>query len=185
MPHGKREKEKMDKVKQMLYKVLSRSLTVEEFENWLYNDEYINSQVLDNEVVLDLLCLNFRSKHIMYELEKFCFRNFNKEECLIEVVKANCEMILSDETDKNIDAFIHNIGHFYNWNDDYTLIDQVYSFGNKWSLAWDGYYSKSEAKKYVLEFARISIEKLNGNQRLRVFANGIELNSLDYIYLMN
>ncbi len=54
----------MKKLKEMLFKLMSQTLSLKEFETWLYNDDYVNSQLLEinyfitqnNCVVMFLLC---------------------------------------------------------------------------------------------------------------------------------
>lgn len=80
----------MKKLKEMLFKFMSQTLSLKEFETWLYNDDYVNSQLLENYIVFELVNINLNSKHAFKELEKFCFTYFDKEECLIQIVKYNC-----------------------------------------------------------------------------------------------
>ena len=158
----------MDKVKRMLFKVLSRTLSLEDFEAWLYNDNFVADNILKNEVILELLSINLRSKHAMHELEKFCSLYFEQEEYLVEIVKYNCQVLLKDHSDNAVENMINNISLFYDLEDDYFLISQIYWFGEEWSLAMDGYYSKNEAKGHLLDFIEAVLTKLSSKNKAEI-----------------
>lgn len=75
---GKSEKDKikMDKAKNMLYRLVARTLSLKEFEDWLYHDEYVLKHIIDDERILELLSIKLQARDAMYELEKFCFTYF-------------------------------------------------------------------------------------------------------------
>lgn len=178
MPLGesKEDKREMDKLKYMLYKLMSRTLSLEEFGAWLYNDEYVIAHITDNELIFELMSLDLRTQSVMHELEKFCFSKFSREEFLIEVVRLNCEKILKSSEDDDIDAFIRNINHYHDWNDDYELVSQVYyGIADDWDLVSHGYLSKDMAVKSILEFAQTALEPLKGDRALQVLSYGIDL----------
>ena len=60
----------MEEIKQLLFKLMSQNLSLNDFENWLYTDDYIKSQLLENEMIFELVSINLRSKHAIKELEK-------------------------------------------------------------------------------------------------------------------
>ena len=88
----------MKTLKKMIFKLLSQTLSMKEFETWLYQDEFIKSQILRNEMIFELVNINLRSKHAFEELTDFCFNHFDKEECWIQIVKYNCEILLENKT---------------------------------------------------------------------------------------
>ncbi|UBM60006.1 hypothetical protein LAG90_09055 [Marinilongibacter aquaticus] len=175
----------MDKVRYMLYKLMSRTLTLEEFETWLYNDEYVKNNLPSNGLILELLSINLRSKHALWELEKFCFENFSREECILEVVRSNCEKIRDGAGDQAIGDFISNIGRYYDWDEGYCLVSQVYWLGDEWSMAQEGYCSKSEVRRDILEFALVLLEKLDQNLDVKVLVDGIELSGTGREFTLN
>lgn len=168
----------METLKQMLFKLLSRTLSMKEFEDWLYNDDYIKTHVLESEMIVELLSIDLRSKHAMHELEKFFFNHFNKEECLVQVVKYNCEMLLETKTDNALENFFQNICYFHNWDSQYVLIEDVYYLLNDWELTHDGYMDKRTMKNEICRFAEIVLEKLkelNLEESILLLINGFEI----------
>lgn len=67
-------------------------LEIDEFENWIYNNNDLEN-ILNQGDYLDLISLNFRSKHIKYEIEKIFdkyidYSKFEKKRILSLLYKA-------------------------------------------------------------------------------------------------
>ncbi len=168
----------MKRLKKMLYKVLSRTISLEAFEAWLYADKYVNEQLLSNNLILELLSLNLRSKFAMMELETFCFKHFKREDFLVYLVKFNCEDFLGDKNDEGVDRFFENLDRFFNWEDDFKLINQFTNINDKWYLAKDGWISKSDVRNELIRFSSAVIENFlgsNEDERIKMLENGIIL----------
>ncbi|MDF3026929.1 MAG: hypothetical protein K0S23_1236 [Fluviicola sp.] len=167
----------METLKKMLFKLMSQTLSTKEFETWLYTDDYIKSQLLENEMIFELVSINLRSKHAFKELEKFCFNHFDQEECLVQIVKYNCEVYLDTKTDEATENFIRNICCFHDWNNDYSLISQIYYLADDWDLVLDGYTDKQQVKNELYSYAEIFLErlqKLDAEESIQLLRNGIE-----------
>jgi len=181
MPLGKikEDKTKMDKVKNMIVKLISRALSMEEFEAWLYNDEYVNNHILDDEGILELLSINLKSKYARAELEKYLYAKFGEEDCLIEQVKVNCEVLVSsDLTQKDFESFLHSLYRLHDWDKDYRLISQAYWFDDEWSLAMDGYSDRNRLEKEVLAYAKEVLQKLSKADKdeiVEILNEGVEI----------
>lgn len=181
MPLGKikEDKTKMDKVKNMIVKLISRALSMEEFEAWLYNDEYVNNHILDDEGILELLSINLKSKYARAELEKYLYAKFGEEVCLIEQVKVNCEVLVSsDLMQKDFESFLHSLYRLHDWDKDYRLISQAYWFDDEWSLAMDGYSDRNRLEKEVLAYAKEVLQKLSKadkDEMLEILNEGVEI----------
>lgn len=180
MPLGKikEDETKMDKVKNMIVKLISRALSMEEFEAWLYNDEYVNSHIVDDEDILELLSINLKSKYARAELEKYLYAKFEEEDCLIEQVKVNCEVLVSsDLMQKDFESFLHSLYRLHDWDKDYRLISQAYWFDDEWSLAMDGYSDRNRLEKEVLAYAEEVLQKLSKadkDEMLAILNEGVE-----------
>ena len=169
----------MDKVKNMIVKLISRALSMEEFEAWLYNDEYVNNHILDDEGILELLSINLKSKYARAELEKYLYAKFGEEDCLIEQVKVNCEVLVSsDLTQKDFESFLHSLYRLHDWDKDYRLISQAYWFDDEWSLAMDGYSDRNRLEKEVLAYAKEVLQKLSKADKdeiVEILNEGVEI----------
>jgi hypothetical protein len=51
------------------FELVHGGLEIKEFENWIYNNNDLEN-ILNKDDYLDLISLNFKSKHIKYEIEK-------------------------------------------------------------------------------------------------------------------
>lgn len=180
----------MKTLKKMIFKLLSQTLSMKEFETWLYQDEFIKSQILRNEMIFELVNINLRSKHAFEELTDFCFNHFDKEECLIQIVKYNCEILLENKTNKVIENFFRNVCYFYDWESDYSIISQIYYLEEDWQMTDEGYIEKQKLEKELFDYAASFLTQLQGlkvEESIELFRNGIELieesseNSIDGI----
>lgn len=173
----------MDKVKNMIVKLISRAISMEEFEAWLYNDVYVNNHILNDEGILKLVSINLKSKSARTELEKYLIEKFGEDVCLVEQVKMNCEILMSSQLmQSDLESFLSKICRLHNWDQDYRLISQVYWFEDEWRLAIDGYSSRSDVEKEILAFAKEVLQTLSNadkNEMLRILTEGIELNQKD------
>ena len=169
----------MDKIKNMIVKLISKALSMKEFETWLYNDEYVNSHILDDENILELLSINLKSTHAIAELEKYLYAKFGEEDGLLEQVKINCEVLLSSELkQKDFESFLHSIYRLHDWEKDYRLISQVYWFDDEWSLAIDGYSDRNRLEKEILVYAEEVSERLSKadkNEMIEILNEGVEI----------
>ncbi len=152
MPLGKikEDKTKMDKVKNMIVKLISRALSMEEFEAWLYYDEYIKSRILDDEDILELLSINLKSKYARAELKKYLYAKFGEVDCLIEQIKVNCELLVSsDLLQEDFESFLQNLSGLHDWGKNYSLLNwralnHIWQkLTTKWYIKFHGLLGKS------------------------------------------
>lgn len=168
----------METLKEMIFRLMSQTLSLKEFEAWLYDDDLIKSQLLENEVIFELVNIDLRSKHAFHELEKFCFKHFNKEECLVQIVRYNSEVLLEVKTDDAIETFMRNISHFHDWNTDYFLISQVYYLSDDWELVEVGYVDKEQLRNEFIGIAETFLKRLENmdvEESIQLLRNGVEI----------
>ncbi len=70
-------------IQNMFYNVYIKATPIEIFETWLYENNDIES-ILGNELYFDLLNINYRDKHAIFEVEKFIlpYIDFGRSEFL-------------------------------------------------------------------------------------------------------
>lgn len=169
----------MDQIKNMIVKFLSRAITREEFEQWLYYDNYVNDRILFDDHILELLSINLRAKSASLELEKYLNDKFEEEDCLIEQVKVNCEVLmLSDRNPQDFAVFIGNLSKLHDWTNERGLLTQIYWFQTEWDLANDGYSDRQQVEKEILVFATEFLQKLHDSDKaamIEVIQAGIKI----------
>jgi hypothetical protein len=173
-PH---KKEKMKTLKEMIFRLMSQTLSLKEFETWLYADNYIKSQLLEDETIFELVSIDLRSKHAFHELQKFCFNHFDKEECLVQVVKYNSELLLETKTDAAAEKFMKSLYYFQDWNDDYSLITQIYYLTEDWEFVDYGYVDKQQLRNELFGIAETFVKQLEGlsvKESIQLFRKGVE-----------
>jgi hypothetical protein len=80
------------------YKIHQNELTINDFEDWLYNEPVIED-VMGKDVYFDLINLNYRDKFISNELEKVIYKHipFSYFEC--HRLKENLKSVIYGEGD--------------------------------------------------------------------------------------
>ncbi len=167
----------MEQLKYKVFEVLSRTLSVEAFEVWLYADPYVAEHITDDEAIFELVNLNYRSRQILIELDSFFIKYFDKEECLISIVEFNCKLFLEIGSKDAVYKMVNNICLYHSWDDSYALLDWYNSFSMDLELAELGHYSMSELMNNLTLFCKEVIKVLNGadlETRKRILREGIE-----------
>ena len=154
MPLGKegRDQRKMEKVKGKIFELLSGFLPIKEFENWLYSDTYILEALPDNELVVELMCINLKSVHALHEIEKYCARHFNIEKRIVAIVELNCKKFLESKNLRSAETLIFNIQMYDEWEDKYHLIHQLNWFRYDLDQLLEGLFTKLEFTKWETKF---------------------------------
>lgn len=164
----------------MLGKVLSRTLSMKEFEDWLYFVDFIKRQIVKNDMIFEFVTIDLRHRDAFVELEKFYVKYFGKEACLVDVLKYNCELLVHTKSDETIDIFFQNICQFQDWNTEYTLLADIHYLLYDWQLSHDGYFDPETTKNEIYHFAAIVCEKLNKlplEESVGFLINGVETNT--------
>jgi hypothetical protein len=116
----------MLKLKNKLFDLIARNISIEDFEQWLYNDDEILNKVVSDDFVLELINRDYGNKHVFTDLEKLCFQKYSKDEFLVYVIESVCK-ILSDEKDYNIIfSLLNELVRHYDFSDDYELLFNFY-----------------------------------------------------------
>lgn len=160
-----------------VYEVLSRTLPVKEFEQWLYANEYVTGHIADNELVFELVNLDYRSRDIYYQLKVVCKKYLNWEDCLIAIVEFNCRKHLKTDTFETASVLLKNIYRYNDWDSDRELMNWCYFKYFEMDEIDHGLTSKQTLVSEVSEYARKVLEKLDGadrDARIELLKNGLE-----------
>ena len=170
----------MEVLKQRLFDVLAKAITVEEFENWLYKNENITSSIDENDMFFDIVTMNYRSKHIYWELEKYCHKYYDYEEYLVALVESGCRKLVRENISEKIWPVITHIGSFMDWDKNYGLINQFYYLEDDLYLVQDDLLKEEDVLKYIKKMAGIilaELESLSIDDKLEILKTGIEVNN--------
>ena len=167
----------MLKLKSKLFDLLARNISIEDFEQWLYNDKEILSKVDSDDFVLELIDRDYKSKHIIADLEKICFDNFSKGEFLIFTIENACNL-LSEEKNYNVifNELNQIVTHYY-FDEDYGLLFNFYCLHSETDC---GYFNSQERKIFVDKINKYTTKimlKFQGksfDEKMCFIKNGIE-----------
>ena len=168
----------MEALKQKLFDVLAKAITIEEFENWLYNNEGIASSINENDMLFDIISLNYRDRHIYSELEKYCHKYYDPEEYLVSLVESSCRKLVQMKTSEDVWPVIMHIGSFMDYDKDYWLLNQFYYMDDELSLSKQGYYKEknviADINKMAMEVLK-ELENLSMPAKIERLKKGIDM----------
>ncbi len=173
----------MEHIKQKVFKVLSRTLTEEAFEQWLYNDPYVVEHLSDDELVLDLMNLDYRSKFLFNDLEALVLKHFSIDECLLTIIELSFKAYTQRPTEDGAYDMFYNISLYFKWDEDYGLMESIKNLHWDYDLACDGIYSMAEVLESTCEFSRLLLDNLecaDPETRKRILFEGIDMPSPRY-----
>lgn len=150
----------MEFLKEKLFDVLANSITIEEFENWLYSNEEVNASLNDNEMLFEIISINYKSKHAFHELKKYCHVYFDYDEYLVSLVESSCRKLVRAQTSVEVWPVIMHLGSYMDWEKDYGLINQFYYFQDDLSLVEEGYYKEKDVIKHLNQMAQVVLKEL-------------------------
>ena len=64
-------------LKNKIFELLNGAINLNEFENWLYTNQFVNENVIENAVVSEFLEINLRSNGWFYVIQKFAKNKLN------------------------------------------------------------------------------------------------------------
>jgi hypothetical protein len=155
-------------MKNKIFELLNGATNLNEFENWLYSNQFINENVNDNSVVSEFLEINLRSKDWFYEIQKFAKNKYNWEEFIASLLIYNLEKFIVSKNYETAVKGLKNILKFSNW--DYDLFSQfdglLYELINEWTY-------RIEIQPTILlqleKLSKIVISSIKENENLDEF----------------
>lgn len=176
----------MKKVKENLFNVIARIISMEEFEGWLYKDSFVIENALENELVLEILLVNLKTRDSFQELQALCFRFFSREEFLIYQTEYVAQVIEEKGHTFQVEKWISTIANYYDHKEPEELL---YHFESLSCLLEDGVtyygYNRAHLNKEVKIFGRRiqkTFENLSLEEKIECLKNGelIDVSSLQY-----
>ncbi len=167
----------MDKVFDKLMQVIARTLSLKEFELWLYTDEFVNSQASSDDIIIDLLSVNFNLKNSISSLEKIALSSFKKEEVLISVIQHNFGKLIEENIENSLNTCFYNISCFDDFQEEYELLSDIRVLSYEWEYAENGIYSKEETLNDLIPIAQKIFEELSSRthiEKIELLKNGLE-----------
>lgn len=115
--------------------------SLEKFESWLYLNEYISNRVENDEVVLELLSINFKKRRAIEELERFYFKTFNKEDYILKTIELCLNDMIPEYRSHSIEHFFSLSYKMYNQTGfEYEIIDKITSYMYDYDEVNESYY---------------------------------------------
>jgi len=142
----------MQKLKNKLFDVLARNISIESFEQWLYNDVDILNAIERDDVVLSLVDRDYKSKNILNDLEKYLIENYNFDEFFVFLVEESYQKLSRVSDFDSIESILNVLQQFYNKNCDYQLLFEFYY------LVYDDYFENKQ--NYISRVKNLAKEKV-------------------------
>ncbi|MFT6983553.1 MAG: hypothetical protein ACJAUD_002331 [Crocinitomicaceae bacterium] len=170
----------MKKLKSKICETLSRLISIEEFETWLYSTPEILNAVETNDLIFQVVSLDYKGKHIFHELEMFCFQNFDNNEFMVELIQNSCEAILKSQSNSEMKNIVDFLAAKFDWDDDNSMLNEFYWLQDEIETKQWG-YGDEKAKVssvnigFVKKYAQKALIKLEGasqEEKIKIFRKG-------------
>jgi hypothetical protein len=167
----------MQQLKTKLFAAVGGTLSIDKFEKWLYSDPVIKNNIQTDDLIFQVVSLNYLDKNIKYELKKICFSFFRREDFLVDLVEQNCIVFSERLYHKGSESLFENICPHHSFDEDYFLIEQFYWLEDEWALAIDGVGHMHQVIKEINELVDLTLKSLVNatiEERLELLINGIK-----------
>lgn len=118
-----------------IFDVLTERITVLEFENWLYNSEYLNKEIQENIFLFEVLNINYKDEKCLKQLLQVIKEELTSDEFNSLKIISNCKKIVEDISTKNYITYVKNIIENYDYETELNPLNDFYYLYN----AFDGY----------------------------------------------
>lgn len=155
----------METLKLKIFEVLVEKITVLEFENWLYNSEFLKEELKSNSLIFSLVDLNYRNDNIIKKLEEVTSGILCEEEKITLVIEQECRNIINVSNSKEIEKSVLRIIEDFDFDDDFQVLWNFYDIYH----SFEGYY---DANYFGGDFEAIDKEtKALAEQTLKKIEN--------------
>ena len=122
-------------------KVLLDSITLDEFENIIYQEIYVN-QITSNNFIHNVITINYRNENWKKELERLIYESWSNTKYLAYLIRNYCLKIIETDDSKfifNIVDKLSDLNRKYDY--EYKTLMQFYRFDDELDLILSGYGS--------------------------------------------
>lgn len=180
--------ETLNKLKEKIFFVLLGKIRIDDFESWLYNEEYIIKSIEEDAFVYDLITINYKDENTMSLLKEVAFKKFKDEEYIILFIEMNCKKILVLDQWISIHNAFSEIFSFFDYDKDYFLMWRFYSINVDIGLIDIGYVTIADV---IIDIKKLSLQIVNQlkecstiGERIKFLEEGFEdLSSVEVIDL--
>jgi len=161
---GKKGKDRkvMELLKNKIFEVNARIITIAQFEQWLYTTQGIAENIETNDFIMKMVSLNYKDKNIHNILEKICFEEYDQEEFLIKMIELNCLHLAQVTGSQEMWKIVNTICRYNNLESNYRLINKFYYLEDEISLAQGGLIKESVVIAGFQKLARDILSALEG-----------------------
>lgn len=179
MRHGGRkdkneivEKINMEALKLKIFDVLTETISVGEFEQWLYADPKVLKAIDSDELVFDVISLNYKERNSLDTLLKLTSEKFNYQENTVISIVSSCKKINALENKTLIFQEVSKINEGFDYETNYSLLWIFFSFNEQIYSVEEGFLKEGDIISRIKNLAEIIISKFENysslSEKLRV-----------------
>ena len=151
----------MDNLKNKLYEVLIGEMHALEFEQWLYGLPDINSRLLEDEFIYDLVCLNYKSRSIRLDLKALFNKTYGEETYLIMTIENACKTITMTRSFEDILMAIDLVRSQFDFETEHNLLWDFYLMDCDIDLYNYGYCPLDEVTHMIKDTCVLILDKMS------------------------
>jgi len=159
----------MNELSLKIFDVLTKKISVSEFENWLYNSEFLQNDLKENSLVFDVININYRNPNALKVLKNITSNVFDDKDLIIMKIIENCYKIINANNSRDYEKYVYNIIENYNFDIECEAYWEFYYFYNGFN-GYDFYNNNKKAietlNSNVFNYAKTIIEKFNRDKNI-------------------
>ncbi|NAS31931.1 hypothetical protein GTQ40_13170 [Flavobacteriaceae bacterium R38] len=148
----------MKTLKLKIFEVLSNITSIQNFEKWLYEEPKIINAVGSDDLIYDIMTIDYSDKNSFSELEKLAFDHYSYEEFLAFAIEKYCVKILNATKANTVFGLIYLINRFFNYKTEYALLWDFYELFDLIDLVEYGHMKEKSAIKSIKKIASGIVE---------------------------
>ncbi len=150
----------MENLKFNIYNTLIEKITIQAFEQWLYNEGEIMNNLESNMFIYEVITNNYQSKNCLENLKNIALKKYGDDFETIFVIEKSCMKIIQT---KNIEAYyeiLKKVMMYFNYEQEYKILWQFYDCYNHVELIYDFYWSEEDLRSEIQLLAKTTLVKL-------------------------
>lgn len=149
----------MEALKLKTFDVLTEKISISDFEEWLYSDQEVLNALDSDDLVFDIMTLNYKEMNSLDTLLKLASEKFNYEENTVISIISSCRKIGLLESKTSIFQEISKTVQDFDYETNYSLLWTFLGFNNEIDMIEEGLIKEDDIIPRIKKLAEIIISK--------------------------
>jgi len=170
----------METLKLKIFNVLTKKITVSEFENWLYDSEEIIENIELNTIYFDTIQINYKGKNWSTDLNNIALNYLG--ETYNEIIEINklCSAIIKSEAFPETHNILRDLERNFDFDKDYSVLWKLYILKDYFDLVTEGVCLIGSFKIEANYYSKKALKTILKNEKINEIKTKLERNLEDF-----